>query len=436
MTRAKTVRIVRWAAGITALAVGLLILLFSPEPPPPHPLQTAFYVWQLQWNDSVREAVVRSAPKAQEFMVLIGEVGAKGGELAYYEAQPDWEALGKSAVPVTLVLRANAALGEFLAEASLKRTGAFVVGKLKASASVARAKGVRVAGAQLDFDSPTSKLPEYAQLLTVIRTEMPRVPLSITVLPTWLKSWQFSKLVNGLAYYVLQVHSLEKPTDADDPIVLCNASKIPGYLRRASSEKAPFYLALPTYGYRVAFDTTGKFVALSAESPAPPWGPTYQVRTVMADPEELAHVVSKIHDAAPANCLGIAWFRLPVSTDELNWSWATLQAVMAGQEPEVEFAVEMKTPQPGLYEVWVSNIGEVNVLEQIRLDVEWGGVSIVAHDVLRGFTEHPRNDNASTVLTGPSPKTGSPVQAAWFRVDAKSKVPENPIKVTRVEIVK
>jgi hypothetical protein len=156
----------------------------------------------------------------------------------------------------------------------------------------------------------------------------------------------------------------------------------------------------------------------------------------MADPREMASVVHALHDRAPNNCLGMAWFRLPVSTDELNWSWATLQAVMAGQEPDVEFAVEVKSPQPGLHEIWVSNIGEMNVLEQIRFEVEWPGGKVAAHDVLRGFTEHPRSDDASTVLTGPSPKTGSPVQAAWFRLDPKTDPPENPVRVTHMEIVK
>ncbi|MFA6242091.1 MAG: DUF3142 domain-containing protein [Candidatus Hydrogenedentales bacterium] len=436
MTRTKRIRLIRMIIGAAAFIVGLAVLLFSPEAPPPRPLNTAFYVWQLSWNDSVKKAVEQASPSAHEFMVLIGEVGAKNGALTYYSAQPDWPSLAKGQVPTTVVLRASAALGDFLTDESLDRSSAYLAGILKAASTEAKEAGVRLTGVQFDYDSPTSKLPEYRQLLERLRAELPQLEMSITVLPTWLKSWQFSKLVRDLSYYVLQVHSLEKPTTVDAPIVICNTAKIPGYLRRASLEGVPFYVALPTYGYRVAFDASGKFAALSAEAPSPAWSPGFQVRTVMSDPNEIAEVVHLLREAPPRECLGITWFRMPVASDELNWTWSTLEAVMSGDEPEVEFAVEVKTPNPGLYEIWISNIGEANVLEQLRIDLEWDGGELAAHDSMRGFKATKDSRSPKMVLSGPAPKTGVPIQAAWLRLTIADPPPENPIRVTRVEIIK
>lgn len=436
MTRTKRIRLFRLTIGAAAFIVGLAVLLFSPEAPPPRPLNTAFYVWQLSWNEAVKKGVDQASPAAHEFMVLIGEVGAKNQATTYYAAQPDWATLAKGQVPVTLVLRANAALGEVLTEESIDRTSAYLANVLKESTETAKKAGVRVTGVQLDYDSPTSKLPEYRQLLERLRAELPQYEMSITVLPTWLKSWQFSKLVRDLAYYVLQVHSLEKPTTVDAPIAICNTSKISGYVRRASLEGVPFYVALPTYGYRVAFDASGKFAALSAEGPSPAWSPGFRVKTIMSDPNEIADVVHALREAPPRECLGIAWFRMPVESDELNWTWSTLEAVMSGDEPEVEFAVEVKSPNPGLYEIWISNIGEANVLEQLRIDVEWDAGELAAHDSMRGFKATKDSRSPKMVLTGPAPKTGTPIQAAWLRLNAGDPAPESPLRITRVEIIK
>ncbi|MBX7257939.1 MAG: DUF3142 domain-containing protein [Candidatus Hydrogenedentes bacterium] len=436
MTRTKRIRLIRLIVGAAAFIIGLTVVLFSPEAPPPRPLSTAFYVWQLAWNDSVKEAVDQATPFAHEFMVLIGEVSAKNQAPTYHAALPDWSSLAKGQVPTTLVLRANVTLGDVLTDESVDRTSAYLAGVFKESVEAAKKGGVRVTGVQLDYDSPTSKLPEYRQLLERLRAELPQLEMSITVLPTWLKSWQFSKLVRDLSYYVLQVHSLEKPTTIDAPIVICNTSKISGYLRRASLEGTPFYIALPTYGYRVAFGPDGKFAALSAEGPTPAWNPGYQVKTIMTDPNDIADVVHALREAPPRECLGIAWFRMPVESDELNWTWETLEAVMSGDEPLVEFAVNVKTPQPGLYEVWISNTGEANVLEQLRIDVEWESAELAAHDSMRGFKATKDSRSPKMVLTGPAPKTGAPIQAAWLRLNTGDPPPEEPIKVTRVEIIK
>ena len=403
-------------AGLLVLAVVLLQRRLYEAP---RPMANAYYVWQMQWTDSVREAVAVAAPEADRLMVLLGEVNVAGDVLTFASAKPDWGALAQERAQTALVLRANVSLGALLAppQAGLDKAGDYLHEILDGALTTAQEAGVQVAGVQLDYDCPTSKLNDYRRLLDALDERLGDTDLSVTVLPTWLKQWDFPRLVDGLAYYVLQVHSLETPTTVDQPIVLCDTARIPGYLRRAAWVGVPFYLALPTYGYRVAFDAEGQFRALSAEGPLPAWDPSYQIRLVMAEPEEIAQVVQSVMAAPPRGCRGFAWFRLPHSQDELNWPWPTLQAVREGRVPRTAFKTEVRNPSSGLYEVWVTNVGETHEWSDIAFDVRWENDRLLAYDVIGGFQGEPDRDTQTLHLVGPAPRENESTMTAWIRME-------------------
>ncbi|MCC6694487.1 MAG: DUF3142 domain-containing protein [Candidatus Hydrogenedentes bacterium] len=401
---------------------------------PPRDLEQTYYVWQMQWTDSVREAVREASPGAAQVMVLLGEINTKNDALALTAAMPDWNALSQARARVTLVLRANVGLGNHLSVERRAKTADYLAGVLKGAQEKAQAAGVEVAGLQLDYDCPSSKLGDYRGLLDALRERHAATQLSITVLPTWLRRWEFADLVEGLSYYVLQVHSLEPPENVDSPIMLCDTSRIPGYLRKAAAVGVPFYLALPTYGYRFAFDSEGRFKALSAEGPQPAWDPSYRVKLVMTDPEEIAAVVRSVREAPPRACLGFAWFRLPVSSDELNWTWPTLQAVSQGRVPETSLHAEVRNPSGGLYEIWLANAGETRVWKAVAFDVTWEGHRLVAHDLLGGFEGQPAPEKTSLRAVGPAPRGAEPAMVAWLRVEGGGAA-GNPVRVGPVEVM-
>ena len=426
-----------YAWAILAVLAGVWLGLYfwrEPLTGPPRRLDQTYYVWQMQWTDSVREAVRAASPGAAQIMVLLGEVNPKGDVLSLTAAQPDWDTLADTHTRVTLVLRANAGLGGHLSAERRAKTARYITGLLQAAEGKARAAGVEVAGLQLDYDCPSSKLGDYRALLDVLRERHAATQLSITVLPTWLRRWEFSSLVKGLSYYVLQVHSLEPPKDADSPIVLCDTSRIPGYLRKAAAVGVPFYLALPTYGYRFAFDAEGRFKALSAEGPQPAWDPAYQVKLAMTDPAEIAVVVRSVQEAPPRACQGFAWFRLPVTSDELNWTWPTLQAVSQGRVPTTSLRAEIRNPSAGLYEVWLANAGETRVWKAVAFDVTWEGSRLVAHDLLGGFEGQPDPGASSLRAVGPAPRGSEPAMVAWLRTEG-SDASSSPLRVGPVEVM-
>ena len=219
-------------------------------------------------------------------------------------------------------------------------------------------------------------------------------------------------------------------------MTLCRTEKIDAWVRKASKVGVPFYVALPTYGYRVAFDERGAFAALAGEGVLPAWGEGWQVRLARADPDELAPVVRRLRESPPQNFIGIAWFRLPVETDELNWSWPALEAVRAGRAPTVRFEADVRTPAPDLFEVWVRNAGERNALQPLRVHVKCPAPQVVAYDLLGGFREEGDQSQDAWRLVGPAPRLESPVMAAWFRLRPTADAPESTLCVTRVEVMK
>lgn len=408
-----------------------LIWLRAPQPTPPRPIPSAYYVWQLQWNDAVREAVKAADSSASAFMVLVGEVHAADGTLRLQRGYPDWSALSKIHSPITIVLRANAALSGMLQDDSRDNAIAFMSKALEDIIADANKAGATIRGLQLDYDSPSAKLASYKTLLDALLPRFNKLELSITALPTWLKWSDFKALVSELDYYVLQVHSLERPSSYDHPVTLCDTSRIPGYLDRAASVGAPFYLALPTYGYRFVFDDQGTFAAISAEGSAPLLKPGQRIRTVMTEPKDIANVVREVRADPPHNLIGFVWFRLPVARDELNWTWQTLQAVRDGRAPEASFRAEVKNPSPDLYEIYVSNNGESLETGTVQTTVRFDTREVIASDTHNGFSLIQTNPQSANIA-GPAPRPGDSVLAAWFRFKPGIATSPPPIQVGSV----
>jgi len=62
---------------------------------------------------------------------------------------------------------------------------------------------------------------------------------------------------------VLQVHSLERPKDINTRFELCDSKAARRAVDLAGKVGVPFRVALPTYGYLIAFDSEGKYLGLS-----------------------------------------------------------------------------------------------------------------------------------------------------------------------------
>jgi hypothetical protein len=373
----------------------------------------SIYVWQQDWRQETIDAVARMNDVSANYKVLALNAGvADNGTVTLKSIPVSWAAFDESR-GVCPVLRANATFARAIIKGKREETANAVAEKLHEVLTAARRAGVNVTGFEVDYDCPTRKLRDYRAFVAELSEMLPGVKLSITTLPTWLKSSQFARLVEPLDHFVLQVHSLEKPTTVDAPLRLYDLSALPRCFRRAAATGTAFKVALPTYGYHVVYDRAGLFHGLQAEGPAI-GKPGYTERLVFADPVEMAAVVRQLRADTPSNCRGIAWFRLPVDTDTLNWSYHGLRAVMKGRRPDIRVDAAVVENDSGLFDIRVENSGQQNVIGgRVEVALNWPA-AVIAHDAVGPWKLRRNGDTA--VLTGPMPELDEPRRIAWLRV--------------------
>jgi hypothetical protein len=365
------------------IVLSLLALLIHVRPAAADgPLPHAVYVWQRAWSPPVVAAVAEHAAQFSETAVLLAEVSWKNKIPSVTRVAVDFPALAKINAPVGLVLRVgpfNGALAEnkpavhFLAE---------LAAALVAEAATNHVTPVEL---QIDFDCAESKLDDYRAWLAVVQQRVPRLPVTITALPSWLSSPAFARLAALSTNYVLQVHSLKKPMDIQAPLMLCDPLAAKRAVAGAGDIGIPFRVALPTYAYVVAFNGDGKFLGLAAEAPRANWPPGTQLRELRADPLTMSSLLQFWNTNRPAGMNGVIWYRLPVAVDNFNWRWPTLAALVAGRVPRENIQAVIRRTPPGLVEISLENAGELDFAAAFAVEARWTETRLIAGDGLRGF---------------------------------------------------
>ncbi|MFM7809947.1 MAG: DUF3142 domain-containing protein, partial [Planctomycetota bacterium] len=227
-------------------------------------MSQSVYVWQRAWNAEVREAVSRRASLFAGVVALDTEIGWKDGRSEHVEVAWDAESLRAAGVPVGLALRVGpcgkATMRDPATVAMLVEHAGRVVG-------MARQRGIEPAELQVDFDCATSRLDDYAAWIRAIASAVKPLPVTITVLPTWMGSSSFGPLVRASAGFVLQVHSVDKARMEDERPSLCDDIQARRWIEDAARFGVPFQVALPSYGYLAVLDERGALSGLVAESP-------------------------------------------------------------------------------------------------------------------------------------------------------------------------
>ena len=347
------------------------------------PMPQEAYVWQREWTDGVREGIARGAGRLAGFVALHTEVSFSGRAPRRVVVPLDGDALRACGRPVGLALRVGPYAGPFDASAPATREVVAAATDLLADA---RARGIEPVEVQMDFDCAASRLDGYREWVGEVRGALGGVPLVLTVLPSWMGRRAFRDLVAAADGYVLQVHSLARPRGRDASATLCDPNEARSWVEQAGRIGLPFRVALPTYGYRCAFDAGGRLLGISAEGPEPDRGEGVAHRDLRADPAEMAALVRGWTADRPAALRGVLWYRLPVREDVLNWRWETLAAVADGRTPCPAPRAHLRRGGPALFDVDVENGGDADVVDPVAVRVSWRNGPLLASDALGGFT--------------------------------------------------
>src|SRR4029453_2500440 len=134
------------------------------------PLPHDAYVWQRAWTPHVISSVSRSSDIVRAWRLLLAEADASGRWTTVNIPWPDVQATQR---PVIGVIRIDGRLDEARIPAMLDQVMARIE---PVSASLA--------GVEIDYDCPTSKLATYARFLAALRSRLgPPPKTSITALP-------------------------------------------------------------------------------------------------------------------------------------------------------------------------------------------------------------------------------------------------------------
>lgn len=353
----------------------------------PADLPQRAYVWQRDWSAPVARSLREGKDVLAGCVVLGAEVEWRNGSPFPVRPKIDWDALRSFGKPIGLALRVAPYPGPFSGEGSVVASLQQVAQGLLAEA---RREGVEVQEFQLDFDCAQKKLTGYAAWVKALRQSVGSMPLVITALPSWLSEPAFPILAREARRYVLQVHSVSSPL-GDDRTQICDPAQARRWVAQASAIGVPFEIALPTYRSYVGYSPEGKLVGVASDSVRPSWPSGTRVKEYGLDEIAMAAVMKEWLMKRPAHVEGIMWYRLPVATDENNWRWPTLRAVMEGRPPSQNWKVRVEGSShaggdlPNPVDLVLSNAGESDEAPSCRVEVRWDTDATAVAESLPGW---------------------------------------------------
>jgi hypothetical protein len=330
----------------------LLVACACTPPRAAGPMGSDAYVWQRAWTPPVATAVVAHGGRFERLGVLAAEVTWAESAPVVTEVVPDASALAGH--DVVAVLRVASWAGPFDADLGLAEVATSTVRRL-------RDHGIGVVELQVDFDAASSQLRGYTAWVGAIRAAS-TVPVTITALPDWLARPELPALLAAADGWTLQVHDFSAPATLAGPLApIFDEREALAAIERAAALNVPFRVALPTYGYTLAFAPDGAYLGATAEREVA-WNTDVTLRSVRAEPARVAAVVARLTDDRPPELGGLAWFRLPTEQDVQAWRWATLDAVMNGRAPTADVRAIVEPAANGTFDVRVHNHGDDDAL--------------------------------------------------------------------------
>lgn len=386
------------------------------------PLLHEAFVWQRVWTPEVSAAV--STATMQRLHVLAAEVHFEGVKPVVTTIEPNWEALRAFQGDVGAVIRIHtsaAATGwdppacEAMTELVARIWDLFDEAKRPASEI------------QIDYDCPESKLKDYTTLVVHLRQALPADTLRITALPSWLRHRHHDLSIYDLLRlspgYVLQVHSLHLPQGGRST-GLIDYEETKAAIARAVEIGVPFRVALPTYSCVVEYAENGRVKEVHGEDMPSSLSLTGgQYAVLDSDAFALCDLVADWRLHAPELMQAILWYRLPVSTDRLNWPVEVLPNIMRGEKLKRGWSARLEPNAEGHHEVVLLQQGDAP--DDLPREIEITHAD--AADGLRGYIMQGQPPG-SVILRLAQParfgrvRPGERVVAGWVRTDGSASV--------------
>ena len=296
------------------------------------PLDHDVYVWQRKWTPALQDALAQSADTWQRVRVLAVQWPESGAPI---EIDLQSAAATLAGRQVVLVMRVEGARVD---------TDPTQVAKL-AQAQVQRlvATGGRVVALEIDHDTATSRVADYAAWLARLPTQDPirGLPIWITALPDWRHSKALHQLLDTADSYTLQVHATLDPSS---PLMDVEQAR-DWVMAFAKTSATPFFVSLPAYQLMAGMDANGQVRFVEAEARVA--GRAEDERLLFTSPLVLQGWLANLDTWRPHTLRGIAWFRLPSVEDRQALSLPTLLALVTATPLQSKLRMHVTPTRPG-----------------------------------------------------------------------------------------
>ena len=312
------------------------------------------YLWQRVWTKEVKEALPLAEAEFDTIAILGVELNWRektGWDVNFFKDSLDYSANNFKAI-------IDVRIGSEVAKSQWSKSALAVIDDVIARLPEAN----RI---QLDYDCPTSELRGYLYLIKHLQNKFPSRKFEITALPTWLTNKHFKLLVKRLDRYIMQVHGvsgygLNKLCDIDYTLEVADKCHQLG---------VPYLLALPTYAHAINYDKQGVIKQVISEGGNMQQGLDYNY--LRADAQEITALVSGLRLSHPKLLQGLVWYRMPVSTDKMNWTWKTLTKVRSAEYNQAKLSVVKNQDSSGLYEIAIVNNSSQRLDYPKSLTISW-----------------------------------------------------------------
>ena len=395
-----------WWSGLGLFLLAAVMVWFQPQRERAHgPMVEEVYVWQRVWGEDVHEAVKTHGGEFERIVVLGVEMdyGKSSGWTVQYFKDPISYAGEHEGTGLAIRVGSGAAATRWSKEA------------IAQVIQVAESLPDNLKVIQVDYDCPSSKLDDYVQLIRILKQRFPQRQFEVTCLPDWLDQDAFQALVMSVDRYVMQVHGLIGYGSAG---TLCDPELAKVAAERCGEYGKPFLIALPTYRHAVRLSNEGQILQVVSEGGGLRAGAEYHMAS--ADPEKMAALVKEWAESRPELMSGIIWYRMPVTSDRMNWTWGTLDAVRKGQIPIRDLSVIAEKESDGLYEVSLVNRSLMREDWPKKIKVFTDGGRIMGGEGAHGYA-FTQSDDGSAELR-------------WLSQDPRPMLPESRLKLGWVRL--
>ena len=378
------------------------------------------YVWQRSWDVRLKTSIEANASLLDGLTVLIAEISPSedGGSVVYIPV--DFDALRATQKPITFAIRIGGYSGSFDTDQPMTRR---LMSEVQSVLEVCSINEFNPAAIEIDFDCATSRLEGYTKWLKELRSVLGDVPLSITTLPTWMnRPKAFKHLVQSTDHFVLQVHSIKRPDTISSQVTLCDPADARRWVTEAGSFGVLFHVALPTYGYRIGFDSSGKLVEVCGENASLIKNPNLRYRVIRAKPVLMSQLVREFHQKRPERCRGIIWYRLPIEKEQFNWDSLTWRTVIAGKVEVSDWHLQSVKQADGSIEIQIKQKSAIAQKPPDQIVVEWNGATAIAWDGQRNYDVNAVTQNSliwqwPKTMTAPLLPQDTHWTIGWVRMD-------------------